>query len=65
MSYPTKEDRERCWNAKDNYWRCLDSHDSKACQETRRMFESSCPPLWERMEKEGFDPVEEKKKEGS
>jgi cytochrome c oxidase assembly factor 6 len=53
MSYPTKEQRQLCWDARDRYWECLDSENikdnsqkPKACAELRRVFENSCPTQW-------------------
>ncbi|XP_037915920.1 cytochrome c oxidase assembly factor 6 homolog [Hermetia illucens] len=52
MSFPNKSDRERCWSARDEYWRCLDQHnvtDDKVpdqCKELRKLFEKNCPSQW-------------------
>lgn len=53
MSFPDKQQRKICWDARDKYWECLDSNSikesterSKACVEFRRIFEKSCPPKW-------------------
>ncbi|CAG9858065.1 unnamed protein product [Phyllotreta striolata] len=54
MSFPTKEERTKCWNARDRYWECLDSHsvksdnlkDVKVCTELRSLYESACTAQW-------------------
>lgn len=52
MSFPTKEERAKCWGARDQYWDCMDKlgpiEDEKnsACAEFRKMFETSCSPQW-------------------
>lgn len=50
MSFPTKEERAKCWGARDKYWECLDKIGSdgkeSTCVEFRKMFESSCTAQW-------------------
>ncbi|XP_067634696.1 cytochrome c oxidase assembly factor 6 homolog [Eurosta solidaginis] len=57
MSFPTKEERERCWGARDEYWQCLTEHAPnhsstsgekvpEVCKKLRKVFESSCPRQW-------------------
>lgn len=50
MAFPTKEERTKCWNARDKYWECLDKNGSDekstACVEFRKLFESSCSSQW-------------------
>lgn len=53
MSFPTKEERAKCWLARDNYWTCLDKNtgknsteDSPACKEFRKIYEQSCSAQW-------------------
>lgn len=48
MSFPTKNDRQKCWDAKDRYWECLESHKEsiEACNKLRAIYESSCPAQW-------------------
>lgn len=29
MSFPDKEQRKKCWDARDKYWECLDSQNIK------------------------------------
>uniref|UniRef100_R4FL41 Putative cytochrome oxidase c subunit vib n=2 Tax=Rhodnius TaxID=13248 RepID=R4FL41_RHOPR len=76
MSFPQKETREGCWNSRDKYWECLESfnNDDKRCAEFRKFYEAKCPAQWvkhfdrkrnymkfkERMEKEGYDPLDSK-----
>lgn len=74
MSAPTMEERKACWAARDEFWRCLDTHteDAPRCEKLRRSFESLCPQQWvkyfdkrrdflkykEKLETEGFHPAE-------
>lgn len=57
MSFPNKDEREKCWQARDIYWQCLESnapqHNStsgedvpSACKKLRKAFESGCPKQW-------------------
>lgn len=52
MSFPTKEERSKCWNARDKYWECLDEHKISdaakdgLCAEFRKMYEASCSSQW-------------------
>lgn len=48
MSAPTMEERKACWAARDEFWRCLDTHteDAPRCEKLRRSFESLCPQQW-------------------
>lgn len=50
MSFPTKEERTKCWSARDKYWECLDkngtSEKDNTCTEFRKVFENSCKPQW-------------------
>lgn len=54
MSFPTKDQRNQCWTARDRYWECLDSHqvldkskaNTKVCEEFRKLFEQGCPSQW-------------------
>lgn len=48
MSFPNKSDRQRCWNAKDKYWECLEASNEKpdACLQLRKIYESNCPSQW-------------------
>ena len=44
----TKEGREQCWDARDNYWKCLDEkdNDKEKCKEARKPFEELCSKTW-------------------
>lgn len=48
MSFPTKEERARCWGARDKYWECLDEQKGteNACTEFRKVYEKSCAAQW-------------------
>ncbi|KAJ8922516.1 hypothetical protein NQ315_007546 [Exocentrus adspersus] len=52
MSFPTKEERSRCWDARDKYWECLDKSKGKGqsegnlCKEFRNIYEKSCSAQW-------------------
>lgn len=52
MSFPTKEERTRCWDSRDRYWECLDKNGEKdavkggPCGQLRDIFEKSCTPQW-------------------
>ncbi|XP_041350603.1 cytochrome c oxidase assembly factor 6 homolog [Gigantopelta aegis] len=72
MSVPLKEDRRKCWDARDIYFKCLEENneDKTKCQKYRAQFETSCSSTWvkyfdrrrdylkysEKLEA-GFDPV--------
>lgn len=57
MSFPDKSKRQKCWDARDEYWKCLDknSPDYSAtsgqegpseCLKLRKLFETGCPAQW-------------------
>ncbi|XP_076315792.1 cytochrome c oxidase assembly factor 6 homolog isoform X1 [Tachypleus tridentatus] len=48
MSFPNKEQRQRCWNSRDRYWECLDKNndDASKCKVYRNMYETECPSQW-------------------
>ncbi|CAH1997905.1 unnamed protein product [Acanthoscelides obtectus] len=50
MSFPTKEERSKCWGARDKYWECLDhnkvNEKDSACTEFRKLYEQSCSAQW-------------------
>ena len=57
MSFPTKEERSKCWTSRDTYWQCLSEnapqHSSTSgekvpdiCKQLRKTFETSCPSQW-------------------
>ena len=43
-----KNDRQKCWTARDNYWNCMTKNNEEAekCQELRNLFTGLCPPTW-------------------
>ena len=45
---PLKEQRTKCWAAKDSYWECLDSNQqaSEKCAELKEAFNASCSKTW-------------------
>jgi len=77
MTAPTKAERKVCWDARDDFWNCLDKNndDASKCKEQRNKFESSCSQTWlkyfdrrreylkfqSRIES-GFDPVSDDSK---
>ena len=48
MSAPLKESRQKCWDARDLYFKCLDENndDKTKCQKNRGEFENSCSKTW-------------------
>ncbi|XP_011309165.1 cytochrome c oxidase assembly factor 6 homolog [Fopius arisanus] len=47
MSFLTKEDRQACWDLRDEYWKCLDDAKTESeCQEFRKKYEKFCPSQW-------------------
>lgn len=53
MSFPRKEQRTKCYDARDQLWSCLDQNQHKdekeandACVMFRDLFEKQCPSLW-------------------
>ena len=48
MSYPNKEQRSKCYTARDGLWNCLDvNEDNKdKCLDFRKQFENFCPQQW-------------------
>lgn len=84
MSFPTREERAKCWSARDKYWECLDKNNiqgspnsnDKVCKEFRQFYEQNCSAQWvkhfdrkrnylvfkEKIEKEGYEPLESEKK---
>ncbi|XP_005405013.1 PREDICTED: cytochrome c oxidase assembly factor 6 homolog isoform X1 [Chinchilla lanigera] len=48
MAAPSMKERQVCWGARDDYWRCLEesAEDASRCQQLRKSFESSCPQQW-------------------
>lgn len=48
MSFPNKEHRTACYNARDAYWACLDTNEDKveACVALRKVFVANCASTW-------------------
>lgn len=47
MSFPNKEGRTKCWNHRDEYWKCLDDGKTDTeCKKFREQYEKFCPALW-------------------
>ncbi|XP_062938790.1 uncharacterized protein LOC134366389 isoform X1 [Cynocephalus volans] len=48
MAAPSMRERQACWGARDEYWKCLDENteDAARCRKLRSSFESSCPQQW-------------------
>ncbi|XP_031993482.1 cytochrome c oxidase assembly factor 6 homolog isoform X1 [Hylobates moloch] len=48
MAAPSMKERQVCWGARDEYWKCLDENleDASQCKKLRSSFESSCPQQW-------------------
>ncbi|KAK2832564.1 hypothetical protein Q7C36_016026 [Tachysurus vachellii] len=74
MSAPNAKQRQACWGARDELWKCLDLNldNTAVCEEYHRVYKASCPAQWvkhfdkrrdflkykEKLEKEGFEPAE-------
>lgn len=77
MSFPTKEERAKCWGARDKYWECLDKQEGETsqCKEFRKLYEQSCSSQWikhfdrkrnylvfkNKIENDGYEPLKEDK----
>ncbi|XP_063597139.1 cytochrome c oxidase assembly factor 6 homolog [Penaeus indicus] len=74
-TFPNKEARYMCWDARDKFWECLDAGGtSESCKNLREKYEESCPFTWvkhfdrkrnylifkEQM-KQGYEPLSEAK----
>ena len=48
MSAPNKEERQKCWQARDAYFECLDKYDDDGtkCKTQRNVFEKNCIAQW-------------------
>ena len=51
MSFPDKARRTKCYNARDEYWKCLNESKSKEdgnrkCKQLRDLFVKECPHQW-------------------
>nr|XP_060142124.1 cytochrome c oxidase assembly factor 6 homolog isoform X9 [Globicephala melas] len=55
MAAPSMKERQACWGARDEYWKCLDENteDASRCKKLRSSFESSCPQQWQLTENAG------------
>ncbi|KAL3873448.1 hypothetical protein ACJMK2_036564 [Sinanodonta woodiana] len=48
MAAPNRAERENCWNARDDYWDCVEAKtaDNEKCKKLRKVFEESCSKSW-------------------
>uniref|UniRef100_T1H784 Cytochrome c oxidase assembly factor 6 homolog n=1 Tax=Megaselia scalaris TaxID=36166 RepID=T1H784_MEGSC len=56
MSFPSKTERQQCWDNRDAFWKCLDTKAPEYSLESgikfprnalnRKLFEKSCPGQW-------------------
>ena len=48
-----KGDRQKCWNARDDYWACMNKNneDAEKCQELRNLYTGFCPQTWVKISK--------------
>lgn len=53
MSFPSKQEREKCWLSRDEFWKCLDDYSADNqvglqdnCAKFREIYESTCPSQW-------------------
>lgn len=48
MAAPNKAEREKCWIARDSFWKCLEDNndDADKCKSQRQQFEGSCNKQW-------------------
>ncbi|KAK2159341.1 hypothetical protein LSH36_154g01022 [Paralvinella palmiformis] len=81
MPAPTKNERQKCWDARDNFWNCLtENNDNESkCTEFKKVFEAQCTKQWakyfmrrrsylqyeDKLKTEGFKPADEKPKKKS
>lgn len=77
MSFPNKEQRQKCWDSRDRYWECLDKNAENAnrCAEVKSQYETHCPSQWvkhfnrkreylqfkDKIENEGYEPLDDPK----
>nr|XP_020642572.1 cytochrome c oxidase assembly factor 6 homolog [Pogona vitticeps]XP_020642582.1 cytochrome c oxidase assembly factor 6 homolog [Pogona vitticeps]XP_020642591.1 cytochrome c oxidase assembly factor 6 homolog [Pogona vitticeps] len=73
MSAPSMKERKACWDARDEYWKCLDENleDTTKCEIFKGTFEKTCPQQWVKyfnrrrdylkykalLETKGFEPL--------
>ena len=45
---PNKAERQKCWQARDAFWKCLDesADDIAKCKAQRKLFEANCTAQW-------------------
>ncbi|KIM37347.1 hypothetical protein M413DRAFT_448628 [Hebeloma cylindrosporum] len=50
---PNRQDRQKCWEARDAYFACLDDagvvkagEEGKACSKEKRLYEDNCARSW-------------------
>ncbi|EMR63917.1 hypothetical protein MGN70_009431 [Eutypa lata] len=56
---PDRSERQRCWDARDGFWRCLDKHEvidslsgegkkiaERDCAQENKVFERDCASAW-------------------
>ncbi|KAF4596803.1 hypothetical protein EYR40_007503 [Pleurotus pulmonarius] len=50
---PTRQDRQKCWEARDSYFACLDragvvkaGDEGKACKDENEKYEANCAKSW-------------------
>ncbi|ESP02868.1 hypothetical protein LOTGIDRAFT_185601 [Lottia gigantea] len=48
MAYPNKEEREICYKARDDFWKCVEDNDGdkSKCKKLRSIYESKCSKSW-------------------
>lgn len=57
MSFPLKEQRLKCYSARDEFWNCLDRHNyaknlenddeiPDECKKLKTLFKTECPQQW-------------------
>ncbi|CAG7728987.1 unnamed protein product, partial [Allacma fusca] len=48
MSFPNKSDRVKCWESRDDFWKCLDDNPENPdlCAKFRQTYMSMCPSQW-------------------
>ena len=45
---PSKAERQKCWTARDDYWKCMDNNNGNAdaCKTLRKSLELYCSKQW-------------------
>jgi len=48
MAAPNKAERQKCWAARDAFWKCLEesADNPTKCKTQRNVFEKSCSAQW-------------------